>query len=103
MLEDLFEFLLDIIVIGNVWVLIVGIALIIFFIFSAPFFCIEPELSKRVLRQSGYTNIEIKGYGWFSCGKDLFSTKYRAISPAGLETKGSVCCGIFKDCTVRIK
>lgn len=41
--------------------------------------CSAPERAKRVLDNSGYTEIEITGYSPFSCGKDdTFSTGFRA-------------------------
>lgn len=64
--------------------------------------CSAPERAKRVLDNSGYTEIEITGYSPFSCGEDdTFSTGFKAKNANGKVVEGTVCSGWFKDGTVR--
>lgn len=65
--------------------------------------CYDPGKAKDVLVKSGYSDISIDGYGWFSCGKDdWYSTAFVAKSPNGSEVTGSVCSGFFKGNTIRL-
>lgn len=64
--------------------------------------CTNESDSRRTLESSGYTDIEVGGYAWFSCGKgDDFATLFTAKNPAGQTVSGAVCCGLLKSCTVR--
>lgn len=64
--------------------------------------CIAPDRSRAVLEKSGFKNIEITGYQWFACGQDDgFSTGFVAQNANGQYVDGTVCCGLFKSCTVR--
>lgn len=65
--------------------------------------CTRPDSASELLQKQGYRNIEIQGYSWFGCdGSDFYHTKFKAISPAGYETKGVVCEGLwFKNSTIR--
>lgn len=64
--------------------------------------CTAPDKATQVLRDQGYTNIEITGYAWFMCGdKDKFSTGFRATAPTGATVEGAVCSGWFKGYTIR--
>lgn len=63
---------------------------------------VSEEESKRVLVNSGYTQIELKGVALFSCSDDDgFSRKFTAINPRGERVDGTICCGLLKSCTVR--
>lgn len=62
----------------------------------------EPDNARQILVNQGYTNIEITGYRWFSCGEDTFSTGFKAISPAGHPVSGVICAGWMKDSTIRL-
>ena len=64
--------------------------------------CTDHDATKETLEKAGYTEITTGGYDVFGCGKDdFFSTKFEATNPAGQKVSGTVCCGIFKKCTVR--
>jgi len=64
--------------------------------------CSRPDATKQVLAKQGYTQIQTHGYGLFSCDeKDTFSTKFTALSPAGVRVSGVVCSGVFKGHTIR--
>lgn len=64
--------------------------------------CTAEDDSRRALESSGYSDIEVGGYAWLSCGKDdSFSTRFTAKNPAGQTVSGAVCCGWLKSCTVR--
>lgn len=64
--------------------------------------CTDETNSRRTLDNSGYTDIHIKGYELFGCGKDdTFSTGFTAKNPQGKTVSGVVCCGFLKSCTVR--
>lgn len=65
--------------------------------------CTDPDGARRVLQSSGFSDIEIGGYGWFSCGNDdHFATTFRATGPSGAPVTGAVCRGVFKNSTIRI-
>ncbi len=66
--------------------------------------CTDEERSRRVLDQSGYTDIQITGYAWAECSdSDTYHTAFRAKGPSGKPVTGAVCCGTLKSCTVRIE
>ena len=65
--------------------------------------CTDPSGARRVLESSGFTDIEIGGHAWFSCGNDdNFATTFRATGPSGKPVTGAVCRGVFKNSTIRI-
>lgn len=64
--------------------------------------CSRPEHSTEILRQQGYTNINILGYAFFGCGKDdTFHDEFTATAPNGVRVHGVVCSDYFKGATVR--
>lgn len=64
--------------------------------------CTAPNYSKDALEKAGFSNIEIGGYDFFACSKgDTFATEFTATNPLGKRVSGTVCCGIFKSCTIR--
>lgn len=64
--------------------------------------CTRPEEASRVLENSGYRDIEITGYNYFSCSKDdVFRTGFLAISCNGAKVEGTVCSSWFKGATIR--
>lgn len=76
---------------------------IILIVMCIPYACTQPDYTKRVLRQSGYTNVEITGWRPFAKSKDdTFSTGFKATSPSGESVTGVVSCGIFKGGTIRL-
>ncbi len=64
---------------------------------------VDEDRAHRILRQAGYTDVVLKGYAWFGCGKDdTWQTEFTATGPSGHPVKGEICCGTFlKDCTIR--
>ena len=69
-----------------------------------PLFGTDPKGATRVLEASGYTDIQITGYRWFTGdGGDFYHTGFRAKSPSGSEVTGTVTRGLlFKSATVRL-
>ena len=67
--------------------------------------CTDPSTAQRVLSQNGYTDIQIKGYNFFSCSKDdTVHTGFSAKSPNGTIVEGTVCSGLlFKNSTIRFE
>jgi len=66
--------------------------------------CVNEDDAKRTLRDAGYKNIKIKGYGGpFSCGEgDMSTTRFVATNPVGRKgVEGVVCCGLLEGCTIR--
>lgn len=79
----------------------VGIAL--FFIFLAPRACTAPDDARRVLSQEGYTQVQLTGYRYWSCGRDdSFHTGFTALSPNKQTVTGTVCSGWLKGHTTRL-
>jgi hypothetical protein len=79
--------------------LILMFLVIMFFLIG----CTDTNGTVRTLKSSGYTEISVGGYDWFSCGEDDWSaTTFHAKNPNGEYVSGTVCCGLFfKGCTVR--
>ena len=64
--------------------------------------CTDAPKAERVLRQNGYTNIEITGYRAFMGGEeDTCVTGFKAKSPTGQIVTGAVCSGFMKGATIR--
>lgn len=65
--------------------------------------CTKPESARHTLMQAGYTDIQITGYSFFSCGKDdFYQTGFIAKGPTGMRVEGAVCEGFwFKNSTIR--
>lgn len=64
--------------------------------------CSDSKTAQRVLAQQGYTQIETLGPSLFGCSEnDTFTTKFRAVSPAGVLVTGVVCSGWLKGATIR--
>lgn len=64
--------------------------------------CTDEPRSRRVLEEAGYTDIQITGFEAWACSDgDTFSTGFTAKGPTGRRTSGAVCCGTFKNCTIR--
>ena len=64
--------------------------------------CTAPDRSRDTLVKSGFTDIQVGGYDFWSCGQhDYFSTHFRARNSQGVVVDGTVCCGLYKSCTVR--
>lgn len=54
------------------------------------------------LEAEGYTEIVPGDHSWFVCGQgDVSATSFAATNPLGKRVTGTVCCGLFKGCTVR--
>lgn len=65
--------------------------------------CSDPEGVKRVLRQQGFTEVEVTGWRPFSASKgDMYSTGFRAKAPNGESVTGAVTSGFWKGHTVRL-
>lgn len=64
--------------------------------------CTAPDRTVEVLDDAGYTDVQIEGYAWFDCSEDdVFQTEFIAKNPNGKVVDGAVCCGWFKNCTIR--
>jgi len=65
--------------------------------------CTDEPGARRALGAAGYTNIDIVGYEFFSCGKgDFQHTCFNAKGVNGAPVHGCVCSGlIFKNHTIR--
>lgn len=66
------------------------------------FSCTNDSGSRRALESEGFTEIQLTGYSWLSCGKDdTFATGFTAKNAKGNPVSGTVCCGLVKGCTIR--
>jgi hypothetical protein len=65
--------------------------------------CTNKKGASKALKDAGLHPIQVKGYGWFDCGKDdIFATRFKAYSPDCTRVvSGCVCEGIFKSKTIR--
>jgi len=83
--------------------IIVAVAVIAVLVLVFPHGCIQPDKTRRVLSQQGYTDIEITGWRPFTADKnDTFSTGFKAKSPNGSVVTGAVTSGWLKGSTVRM-
>ena len=84
----------------------VVLALVGFFVFSALYGKTSSEVRRHalyILDRQGYTHIKLQEVGLFQCGfEDVFnrSVGFIAIAPGG-PIRGTVCCGLLRDCQVR--
>lgn len=71
---------------------------------------VSNETAQRVLADEGYHDIQMTGYSHFGCGEDdayksSFTAKRWVLQGDGSRTErtveGTLCCGHYKDCTVR--
>jgi hypothetical protein len=68
----------------------------------APGCFTDEDKSRDALVKSGYTDIQVGGYAWWTCGDDYtYETKFTAKNPQGMVVSGAVCCGILKGCSVK--
>ena len=65
--------------------------------------CTDEDGSRRALEAQGFTEIELTGYNAFGCSdSDSFHTGFRAKNATGKVVEGVACCGVLKDCTLRV-
>jgi hypothetical protein len=66
--------------------------------------------AEDVLQDEGYQNVQVTGWAPFSCSEDdefksSFTATRTVLNPDGStsqrDVQGTICCGWFKDCTVR--
>lgn len=62
---------------------------------------VNPHAAKSAIEAYGMTNVEIGGYAFFGCGKDDFSSSFKATGVNGKPVSGVVCSGLLKGVTVR--
>lgn len=75
---------------------------LLFLLFIGIVGCTSESSTISTLQKAGFTQIQPGGYAIFGCSKDdIFQTKFTAINSQGQEVEGVVCCGVFKNCTVR--
>lgn len=67
--------------------------------------CTDPQNATRILREQGYTDIQMTGYNAFACSDDdTYHSGFTAKSPNGTPVKGTVCAGVwFKNSTIRFE
>lgn len=65
--------------------------------------CTSKNDAERALTAQGFTNIEMTGYDFFSCGKDdFYHTGFKATNVKGQTVTGTVCSGLLiKNATIR--
>jgi hypothetical protein len=65
--------------------------------------CTNKKDANKALGAMGFTDIQVTGYNFWSCGQDdTYHTGFRAKNPQGYYVEGTVCSGlIIKDATVR--
>ena len=71
---------------------------------------VSTETAQDVLGDEGYHNIHLTGHAWFGCSDDdnftsTFTAQRWIIAEDGSRVErsveGTLCCGMWKDCTVR--
>lgn len=84
--------------------LVILVLAIIGWLVIGPVACSDETTAKRVLAQSGYTDVRTTGYRYFGCSQDDgMHTGFEALGPGGTKVSGVVCSGIFfKGYTIRL-
>lgn len=70
---------------------IIGVAVFVAFIITAPFWATDAQDAQRTLVLLGYKPLKVGGFDPFGCGFDIYATKFTAISPQGYMVTGNVC------------
>lgn len=70
------------------------------------FSCTNEGGALKTLEDAGFTNVELTGYDWLTCGdSDETCTGFRALNPTGTRwVEGAVGCNLMgcgKGCTIR--
>lgn len=74
----------------------------IVFISLFLFACTDENSTVQTLKKNGFTQVKTTGYSFLSCSEDdMFSTGFTAVNSSGEKVSGTVCCGLFKNCTIR--
>jgi hypothetical protein len=61
------------------------------------------EKALSVLTGAGYTEVKLGGFPFFSCSEDDdFNVSFVGVGPSGVKVTGAVCCGLLKNCTIRL-
>jgi hypothetical protein len=56
----------------------------------------------RALDNQGFKDIQFSGSDFFACSKgDKTGLSFTATNSNGKRVSGTVCCGVFKSCTIR--
>lgn len=79
--------------------------ILVFMVLSVALSCTNEEGAKATLVAAGYTQIELTGHEWRTCGDDTTCTGFNALGPTGRYVEGAVGCGwssCNKGCTIRI-
>jgi hypothetical protein len=86
---------------GSIVLIILVVSL---FALGSGFGMTDADGAKRVLSGSGYSQISITGYRWFTCSQnDYFHTGFEATGPSGQRITGTVCKWmVFKSSTIRV-
>lgn len=64
--------------------------------------CTSSDSATTTLTKAGYTNIQTGGWDVLGCSDDDFTaTSFTATNQLNQTVTGTVCCGIFKKCTIR--
>ena len=65
--------------------------------------CTDANEATKVLVDSGYKDVQIKGYSFTGCSEDdAYHTEFTARGATGNEVRGVVCGGWFKGSTIRL-
>ena len=66
--------------------------------------CTQPEKAEKLLKQHGFSEVEITGWKPFIASKgEVFSTGFRAKAQNGETVEGAVTGGILKGSTIRFE
>lgn len=64
--------------------------------------CSAREMAAEALYSAGYSEVHVGDWAWYGCGEDdQFHYQFVARNPAGRPSSGVVCCGMYKNCTIR--
>lgn len=81
---------------------IFAIGLLLLLLFTLGNYGTSPEQVNTTLNKQGFEKVVPGELSLFGCGEDdMPGRRFVAVNPRGVEVEGIVCCGLFKNCTVR--
>lgn len=94
------------VVLATIGLFIVAIFVFIYVMALLPSSEEAKQHARGLLQKTGYEDIQIEDVGYFSCGEGDVpseSAAFRALTHDGMRVEGAVCCGWFKNCTIRYR
>lgn len=85
----------------NTLVALIGIIFVVA-LAALPGCTTDESETRETLENMGFSDVQPSDIAFIGCGHgDKWGRNFKAKNPAGHYVEGTVCCGVFKSCTVR--